>query len=117
MALRRTPLARKSELKRGTRIAPVNRKRKRERYERDFGDKARWISTLPCLVCGKSPSDPHHWPSRSRGGTSKDLTPLCRAHHDDFHAGPATFMAFYRVNLIDEADRYHAAWLKRGDAA
>jgi len=118
MALRRTPLARKSELKRGARIAPANRKRKRERYERDFGlEKAAWIRTLPCLGCGRTPSEAAHAKSRGAGGTAAHLVPLChKCHREQHQVGILTFQSAHRLNLIDEAAHYDRAWLLRGAA-
>lgn len=80
-----------------------NAKRAKKRYQEHFGDKAAFVRSRPCCVCGRSgPSDPHHHPSRGAGGTSKDLVPLCREHHNEFHGpngGAETFQTRHSVDL------------------
>ena len=49
-----------------------------------------WIRTQPCLVCGRSPSDPHHLrfaqPRAIGLKVSDEFTvPLCRGHHRQLH--------------------------------
>ena len=49
-----------------------------------------WIRALPCLVCGRTPCDPHHirYGSNSGVGTKPgdDFTiPLCHTHHRELH--------------------------------
>jgi hypothetical protein len=118
MALRRTPLARKSELKRGTRIAPANKKRRAKRYRETFGlEKAAWVRTLPCLGCGRTPSEAAHAKSRGAGGTAAHLVPLChRCHREQHQVGILTFQASRRLDLLSEAEHYHRAWILRGAA-
>jgi len=70
--MKRTPLA-----KRGKNYA----KRRKEQ----FGPKAEWIKTLPCVVCRRSPVDPHHEPPRSLGGNACSLIPLCGECHSRRH--------------------------------
>ena len=72
--MKRTPLA-----KRG--------KNYEKNREKQFGTdgKREWIISLPCVVCRRSPVDPHHEPPRSLGGKSKDLVPLCRRCHWETH--------------------------------
>jgi len=99
----RTKHMKRSELRK------ANRKRKAERYREHFGSKAEYVRQLPCCVCGRAaPSEPHHYPSRGAGGTSKDLVPLCTAHHREFHMGAETFQARYGVDLKARAARYEA---------
>ncbi|WP_439374558.1 ERF family protein [Bradyrhizobium sp. DASA03120] len=50
----------------------------------------RFVAQQPCLVCGRTPSDPHHLRfAQSRGlgqKVSDEFTvPLCRAHHRELH--------------------------------
>ena len=77
-----------------------------------FGDKAEWVRTIPCLVCGNTPCDPHHEPSVSRGGKAEDLTPLCRFHHGQRHSlGSARrFKIVHGIDLVAEAKRIEAEW-------
>jgi hypothetical protein len=50
----------------------------------------RFVARQPCLVCGRSPSDPHHLrfaQPRALGRRMSDefTVPLCRVHHRDLH--------------------------------
>ena len=50
----------------------------------------RFVARQPCLVCGRSPSDPHHLrfaQPRALGRRVSDefTVPLCRVHHRDLH--------------------------------
>lgn len=99
-----------SHLKR-TRINPVNPERKRRLREQKFGEKADWISSLPCDTCGAPPpSDPSHYPSRGAGGTKKDLFPQCRSCHEELGAGPETFQRKHDVDLNERTSLYERIW-------
>jgi hypothetical protein len=59
------------------------------RRMRDRGH-VRHVATQPCLVCGRSPSDPHHLrfaQNRDLGRKVSDefTVPLCRGHHREVH--------------------------------
>jgi hypothetical protein len=50
----------------------------------------RYVAKQPCLICGRSPSDPHHLrfaQTRALGRKVSDefVVPLCRGHHRDVH--------------------------------
>jgi ERF superfamily len=50
----------------------------------------RYVSTQPCLVCARSPADPHHLryaQPRALGRKVSDefTVPLCRVHHRELH--------------------------------
>ena len=50
----------------------------------------KFVSRQPCLVCGRTPSDPHHFrfvqPYALGRRVSDEFTvPLCRVHHRDLH--------------------------------
>jgi hypothetical protein len=50
----------------------------------------KFVSTQPCLVCGRTPADPHHLrfaqPRALGRKTSDEFTvPLCRLHHNELH--------------------------------
>jgi hypothetical protein len=54
------------------------------------GDHRKFVSTQPCLVCGRSPADAHHLrfaQPRALGRKVSDefTVPLCRAHHRELH--------------------------------
>ena len=50
---------------------------------------------VPCVICGKSPSDWDHIKTRGSGGTDDDFNkmPLCRAHHTEKHSYGVSKMA------------------------
>jgi hypothetical protein len=50
----------------------------------------RFVASQPCLVCGRSPADPHHLrfaQPRALGAKVSDefTVPVCRLHHDEAH--------------------------------
>jgi hypothetical protein len=57
--------------------------------ERDR-DHLRFVASQPCLVCGRTPSDPHHLKfaeQRAMGRKVSDrfAVPICRLHHRELH--------------------------------
>jgi hypothetical protein len=59
------------------------------RRYRDRGH-LKFVSTLPCLLCGRRPSDPHHLrfaQAKALGRRVSDefTVPLCRLHHRALH--------------------------------
>jgi hypothetical protein len=57
--------------------------------ERDR-DHVRFVAAQPCLVCGRTPSDPHHIKfaeQRAMGRKVSDrfTVPVCRLHHRELH--------------------------------
>lgn len=116
--MKRTPLKRKTELKRtgapkpgtGLKRGTTNLKRKRKGVPtsvhqqvlaRDGGCVARTL--VPEVQC-RGRIDPHHALMRSQGGkdTLDDLIAVCRAHHDHIHANPAQS---YSLGLLRHPDR------------
>jgi len=89
--------------KRAKRPVPkVNPVRAAKREARDFGEKGKWIRTLPCCCTGKRTGDwvvdpelgrtlvvivAAHFPSRGAGGRSQDLVPLADHLHRRGHDG------------------------------
>lgn len=53
------------------------------------------VRGLPCLACGKTPSDPDHVTTRGAGGddVATNVMPLCRAHHVMRHKRGIGYMA------------------------
>ena len=50
----------------------------------------RFVAQQPCLVCGRSPSDPHHLRFTQRRALGRKVSdeftvPLCRGHHREVH--------------------------------
>lgn len=108
--MKRSPLRRTGGLKRGgslkrTRMPRQNKERAAELRAVQFGRQADWCRTAECCVpvCRVQGCDPHHEPTRARGGIDKDTVPLCRVHHDERHAGIKTFETRYGIDLEEIA--------------
>jgi ERF superfamily len=74
------------------------------------------VAKLPCLICGRQPSDAHHLrfaQSRALARKVSDefVVPLCRGHHREVHrrGGEATW---WRNAGIDPIAKARAFWLK-----
>ena len=76
----------------------------------------RAVTQLPCLVCGRQPSDPHHLrfaQSRalSRRASDEFTVPLCRGHHREVHrCGDEA--EWWRRQGIDAVGVARALWLE-----
>jgi hypothetical protein len=74
----------------------------------------RSIVKMPCLVCGRKPSDPHHLryaQPRALGRKASDefTVPLCRMHHRELHrAGDER--AWWKAAEIDPLKVAHKLW-------
>jgi hypothetical protein len=79
-------------------------------------DHVRYVATQPCLVCGRSPADPHHLrfaQSRALGRKVSDefTVPLCRGHHRELHrCGDET--AWWQKAGIDPTVTARELWLE-----
>jgi len=66
-------------------VVPIGRPlRERDR------DHLRFVTSQPCLVCGRTPSDPHHIKfaeqrAMGRKVSDKFTVPICRLHHRELH--------------------------------
>jgi hypothetical protein len=75
----------------------------------------RYVAQQPCLVCGRSPSDPHHLrfaQSRALGRKVSDefTVPLCRGHHREVHrCGDEG--AWWAKTRIDPSAAARTLWL------
>lgn len=60
-----------------------------------------FIESFGCDIwdCNYHPVDAHHVKPRSQGGTYKDLVPLCREHHNQWHTDKA-----FRDNTTEELE-------------
>src|SRR3954471_22486999 len=69
----------------GRPVLPIGKTlRLRDRNHLDF------LKTLPCLACGRSPSDAHHLKfaqarALARKVSDEFTVPLCRTHHRELH--------------------------------
>jgi hypothetical protein len=53
-------------------------------------DHLRFVAAQPCLVCGRTPSDPHHIKFAEQRGMGRKVSdrftvPICRLHHRELH--------------------------------
>jgi Protein of unknown function (DUF968) len=53
-------------------------------------DHLKFVSTQPCLICGRQPADAHHirfaqHPALGRKVSDEFTVPLCRTHHREIH--------------------------------
>lgn len=105
--MKRSELKRKKPLARKRRLRQRDAKRLRKLQEKQFGDHATYIRSLPCCACNRCPpSEPAHVKSRGAGGTAKDLVPMCAYHHRKQHGlGIATFQRLYQIDLRGLADQ------------
>jgi hypothetical protein len=82
---------------------------------RDRGH-VRYVAMQPCLVCGRTPSDPHHLrfaQSRalSRKVSDEFTVPLCRGHHREVHrCGDEA--AWWERNKLDGLAAARKLWLE-----
>jgi len=93
-----------------TRIPKVNKKRRKERFERDFGTSERVlaIKAMDCSVSGCVNRDivNAHLISRGSGGSYEDIIPLCNFHHNEEHSiGTKSFLTKYGLDAGEEIKR------------
>jgi ERF superfamily len=79
-------------------------------------DHLRFVSTQPCLICGRTPADPHHLrfaQSRalSRKVSDEFIVPLCRGHHREVHRC-SDETAWWREKGIDALGVARVLWLE-----
>jgi hypothetical protein len=76
----------------------------------------RFVAKQPCLICGRTPSDPHHLrfaQHRALGRRVSDefTAPLCRGHHREVHrCGDET--AWWKNAGVDPTRTARALWLE-----
>lgn len=109
--MKRTPIRRTTPLRRSSRLAPRNAKRKSERWTRQFGSPERvaFVRSLCCVAClNFGEIENHHITSRGAGGVATDIVPLCQTCHRAWHKqGRRTFCA--RWEIFEEDLRGFAA--------
>jgi hypothetical protein len=74
----------------------------------------RFVTTQPCLACGRSPSDAHHLrfaEQRALGRKVSDefTVPLCRLHHRELHRR-GDELGWWQHLKIDPLDTAHRLW-------
>lgn len=77
-----------------------------ELVDPDFGPQAKRCRERPCCVCSAmrkaqpNPTEAHHEPPLSHGGTDRDTVPLCGSHHRQRHRmNAARFWALHELKL------------------
>jgi hypothetical protein len=83
----------------------------------------RFVSTQPCLACGRSPSDAHHLrfaEQRALGRKVSDefTVPLCRLHHRELHerGDELTWWQHLNVDPLETAQRLWQQTRPKGTA-
>jgi hypothetical protein len=83
----------------------------------------RFVSTLPCLACGRSPSDAHHLKFAERRTMGRKVSdeytvPLCRLHHRELHqrGDELTWWQQLNVDPLDTANRLWRATHQNAEA-
>ena len=76
----------------------------------------RFVSTQPCLVCGRRPSDAHHLrfaqhPALGRKVSDEFTVPVCRTHHREIHRS-GDEAAWWERTGIDVVAKARALWIK-----
>ena len=79
-------------------------------------DHLRFVAQQPCLVCGRSPSDPHHLRFTQRRALGRKVSdeftvPLCRGHHREVHRS-GDEAAWWQTAGIDPTVAARALWLQ-----
>lgn len=77
-----------------------------------------FIKSLPCFICGATPTDADHWVSRGAGGSDAlaNLNALCRRDHILRHTlGVKTFWSRYNVVILAARDKYDLPPLELSD--
>ena len=70
--------------------SPVRRRMPAKTLRLRDKDHRKFVSTQPCLVCGRTPADPHHLRfaqprALSRKVSDEFTVPVCRLHHRELH--------------------------------
>ena len=79
----------------------------------------RFVALQPCLLCGRTPSDPHHLrfaQPRALGRKTSDefVVPLCRTHHRQNHQ-VGDEVSWWKLSGIDPVQVAHRLWaISRG---
>ena len=77
-------------------------------------DHLRWVSTLPCIICGRKPAHAHHLtfaqPRAMSSKTSDEyVVPLCSLHHRDLH-GHGDEREWWKAKNVDPIPVALALW-------
>jgi len=75
----------------------------------------RFVAQQPCLVCGRTPSAPHHLRFAQARGLGQKVSdeftvPLCRAHHRELHR-TVKEKEWWKQKGIEPLDPARSLWL------
>ena len=76
----------------------------------------KFVATQPCLICGRSPCDPHHLrfaqaEALGRKPSDEFTVPLCRGHHRELHrCGDEA--AWWKRSGVDPLPAARVLWRK-----
>jgi len=81
----------------------------------------RFVAAQPCLVCGRTPSDPHHIRFAERRGMGRKVSdrftvPICRLHHRELHR-KGNERAWWEKQEIDPLPVAARLWAKTHEFA
>ena len=76
----------------------------------------RFVAKQPCLICGRTPSDPHHLRYAQQQALGRKVSdeftvPLCRGHHREVHRCEDEEIWWQKAGL-DPTAAARALWLK-----
>ena len=79
-------------------------------------DHLQFVATQPCLICGRTPADPHHLRFTQHSALGRKVSdeftvPLCRGHHREVHRY-ADEAAWWQKAGNDPTAAARALWLK-----
>jgi len=88
--------------------------------ERDHNH-LRFVAAQPCLVCGRTPSDPHHIRFAEQRGMGRKVSdrftvPICRLHHRELHR-KGNERAWWEKQEIDPLPVAARLWAKTHEFA
>ena len=75
-----------------------------------------YIRGLPCLICRRGPSEPHHWAKAGHGGRGtkcddKRAVNLCFEHHREIHDhGKKSFAMKYTIDVESVVEKLNNQW-------
>ena len=83
---------------------------------RRFRNKAhlKFVTSQPCLICGRLPSDPHHLRFAQRRALGRKVSdeftvPLCRTHHRELHRS-VNEAAWWKIANVDPLKMARKLW-------
>lgn len=124
---RKKPLPKSTSFaKRGGKPKPTNPARRKKAFARAYGSKERveFVKSLPCLVCGCSPSENAHVGKEGAGAGRKanadQIAALCSRCHAELHRmGAESFERQYKTHLETLMRFTEFRWLasREGEAA